>query len=247
MTSTATAALIATRSPPAGYADQTAQPGNTYTYTVIARDAAGNSSAAERSGHGDDQQRDDVLRRLRERRHDPLDDLDGHDGAGPGRQRWHVRGRGGGRRGACLRVQAALPDLDVAVLLDTVLYPHAGLVELGVPLAVPEQLAKGAIAALFVSSGGKLGLRNDVTGVTTTSSAAVSRGSWHTVEMFGSINGTSGDISVWLDGSPVAQLTGIQSLGTTPIGYLQLGDSSATATSDVIYDDVRADPSMIQP
>jgi hypothetical protein len=65
--------------------------------------------------------------------------------------------------------------------------------------------------------------------------------------MFGAINGAAGDISVWLDGSPVAQLTGTQSLGTTAIGYLQLGDSSTTATSDVVYDDVRADPSMIQP
>jgi len=90
-------------------------------------------------------------------------------------------------------------------------------------------------------------LRNDVTGVSTTSSTAVSRNVWHTLELFGSINGTSSSISVWLDGSPVSQLTGTQSLGTNPIGYLQLGDTSTAPTSDVVFDDVKADPSMIQP
>src|SRR5258708_15530259 len=106
---------------------------------------------------------------------------------------------------------------------------------------------KGAIAALYVSSGGKLGLRNDVTAVSTTSTTTASRGTWHTLEMFGSINGRSGYISVWLDGSPVGRLTGRQLLGTNPIGYLQFADTSATATSDVVFDDVEADASMIQP
>jgi hypothetical protein len=98
-----------------------------------------------------------------------------------------------------------------------------------------------------VTSSGKLALRNDVTGVTTTSSTVVSRGAWHTLELYGAINGTSGQISVWLDGSPVAALTGTQSLGTNPIGYLQLGDTSTAAISTVAFDDVKADPSFIQP
>jgi glycyl-tRNA synthetase alpha subunit len=106
---------------------------------------------------------------------------------------------------------------------------------------------KGAIAAVFVSSSGKLGIRNDVTAVTTTSTTSVSRGAWHTLELYGNINGASGQVSVWLDGSPVTQLTGTQSLGANPIGYLQLGDTSTADQFDTVFDDVQADPSFIQP
>jgi hypothetical protein len=98
-----------------------------------------------------------------------------------------------------------------------------------------------------VSSAGKLGLRNDVTAVTTTSTMSVSRGSWHTLELFGSINRASGQISVWLDGTQVGQLTGTQSLGTNAIGYLQLGDTSVTDSFVTVFDDVQADPSFLTP
>src|SRR6266487_1079630 len=66
-------------------------------------------------------------------------------------------------------------------------------------------------------------------------------------ELYGNINGASGQISVWLDGTPVAQLTGTQSLGTNAIGYLQLGDTSTTDSFDTVFDDVQADPSFITP
>jgi len=51
---------------------------------------------------------------------------------------------------------------------------------------------------------------------------------------------------VWLDGSPVGALTGTQNIGTNPIGFLQLGDTSTSAISTVAYDDVRADTSFIK-
>ena len=102
--------------------------------------------------------------------------------------------------------------------------------------------AKGAIAAVFVSSSGKLELRDDVTTVTTTSTTSVSRGAWHTLELYGNINGAPGQASVWLDGSPVSQLTGTQSLGANPIGYLQLGDTSTADQFDAVFDDVQARP-----
>ena len=41
-------------------------------------------------------------------------------------------------------------------------------------------------------------------------------------------------------------LTG-QNLGTNPIGYLQLGDTSTPRTFDVTFDDVHADPLFITP
>jgi hypothetical protein len=104
---------------------------------------------------------------------------------------------------------------------------------------------KGAIVAVYVSSTGRLGMRNDVTSTSTTSSTAVSSGTWHTVELFGDTG--SGQVSVWLDGTQVGALTGPQSLGSSPIGYLQLGDTSSSDTFDVAFDDVRADPLFIQP
>jgi len=238
--------LIASSAPPAGYVDQTAQPGSTYTYTVVARDAAGNSSTPS----------------------DPATVTTSNatmffDGFEAGdMSRWTTS------TGMTVQTQVVNDGSYAAeaAAAGAPAYAYKQLSQTWSSLYYSTRFdvrsqgssnsayllrfrtaTKGAIAALFVSSGGKLGLRNDATGVTTTSSTVVSRGAWHTIEMFGAINGTSGDISVWLDGSPVAQLTGTQSLGTSPIGYLQLGDSSAAATSDVVYDDVKADPSMIQP
>jgi len=99
--------------------------------------------------------------------------------------------------------------------------------------------------AVYVSSTGKLGMRNDVTSSSTTSSTVVSSGTWHTVELYG--DPSSGQVSVWLDRTQVGALTGQQSLGSGPIGYLQLGDTSSSDAFDVVFDDVRADPLFIQP
>jgi len=238
-------ALIGSAAPPAGYVDQTAQPGRTYTYTVVAGDAAGNSSPA--SGPATVTTAGDTMF---------------SDGFESGDMSRWTTSTGVTVQGqvvsdgsfAAEAAAAGAPAYAYEKLSQTwtSLYysTRFDIRSQGANSAYLLRLrtaAKGAIAALFVSSSGKLGLRNDVTGVSTTSSTAVSRATWHTLEMFGSINGDSGDISVWLDGSPVAQLTGIQSLGTTPIGYLQLGDTSTAPTSDVVFHDVKADPSMIQP
>jgi len=240
--------LIASSAPPAGYVDQTAQSGTTYTYTVVARDAAGNASPASAPAT--------VTTAGTTMFFDGFESGD--------MSRW-TTSTGMTVQGQVVNdgsfaaegVAAGAPAYAYKALSQTwtSLYYSArfDIVSQGSNSAYLLRFrtgAKAAIAALYVSSTGKLGLRNDLTGVSTTSSTAVSRGTWHTVEMFGSINGTDGSqgaISVWLDGSPVTQLTGIQSLGTTPIGYLQLGDTSTAPTSDVVYDDVKADPSTIQP
>jgi chitodextrinase len=103
-----------------------------------------------------------------------------------------------------------------------------------------------AMATLFVSSTGKLGLRNDVTGVATTSTTSVSRNAWHTAQVHLTVNGTSSSTEVWLDGTAVADLTlaGIN-LGTNPIGRLELGDPSTARTFDVAFDEVAYDRDFI--
>ena len=103
------------------------------------------------------------------------------------------------------------------------------------------------LATLFVSTTNKLGLRNDVTGVQTTSvTTSVTLNTWHLAQVYVTINGTSSSTAVWLDGTPVASLSqaGID-LNTNPIGRLELGDPSTVHTFDVAFDNVVADTAFI--
>jgi chitodextrinase len=238
--------LIASVAPAAGYLDQTVQAGTTYTYSVVAKDAAGNSSQASNTATVTTPANSTMF-------------FDGFESGGLAQ--WttstgmsvqsQVVNDGshaaeavasGASAYAYEQLSQTWPALYYSTRFDIVSQTAGSAYLLRLRTA-----AKGAIAAVFVTSSGKLGIRNDVTAVTTTSTTSVSRGTWHTLELYGNINGTSGQVSVWLDGSPVSQLTGVQSLGTNPIGYLQLGDTSASDQFDTVFDDVQADPSFIQP
>jgi fibronectin type 3 domain-containing protein len=105
-----------------------------------------------------------------------------------------------------------------------------------------------SLLGVYVSNTGRLGIRNDASGGTSTTSTAippVSLGNWHTLLVQVSIAGASGQVGVWLDGSAVPDLTGTQNLGTSPVDRIQLGDkdnsSSSSTTYDVLYDDVVVD------
>jgi len=50
--------------------------------------------------------------------------------------------------------------------------------------------------------------------------------------------GTPSVTEVWLDGSPVAQLSNTGDLGATNFGQFLLGQTSTTGTYDVAFDDV---------
>jgi chitodextrinase len=233
--------LIASTAPPSGYLDQTVQPGTTYRYYVVARDAAGNSSQPSNTATVTTSTDSTMF-------------FDGFE-TGDLSQWTTTTGMTvqtqtvydgnfaaqatatGAAAYAYKQLSQTWPSLYYSARFD-VLSRSAG----SAYLLRLRTASKGAIAAVYVSSTGKLGLRNDVTSTTTTSSTAVSFGSWHTLEMYGSINGTSSQISVWLDGTLVGQLSGTQSLGTTPIGYLQLGDTSTSDQFVTAFDDVRADP-----
>ncbi len=98
----------------------------------------------------------------------------------------------------------------------------------------------GAIGSVFVSSTGKLSFRNDTTSATTASTLTVTPGVWHEVELHLLIAGASGQADTLLDGaSAVSQ---VASLGTSPIGRLELGDPSVARTFDVAFDNVLANP-----
>jgi fibronectin type 3 domain-containing protein len=98
-----------------------------------------------------------------------------------------------------------------------------------------------ALARLWLSSTGKLSTRNDVTGVSTTSSTAIAKGGWYTVRVRALVAGAAGRIDVWLNGAKVAALSKTESLGTSPTGRLQLGDEATGKTYDVVLDDVAVD------
>ncbi len=99
---------------------------------------------------------------------------------------------------------------------------------------------------LFLSASGHLDLHNDATGTTTTSTGTVAPGSgWHALELH--LNLAAGIVEVWLDGAPVAALDqSAATLGPNPIGVLQIGDT-ANDTYDVIFDDAAFGTSRIGP
>ncbi len=100
----------------------------------------------------------------------------------------------------------------------------------------------GSLGYLFVTTAGKLALRNDVGAVTTTSATNFTSGAWHAVELRVRINGASSSTEVWLDGTRVNDLSLTnQNWGVIPIGKVQIGEVQAGRTYKVAFDDVAFD------
>ena len=104
-----------------------------------------------------------------------------------------------------------------------------------------------SIVYLYRGSTGKLTFRNQVTGATTSSATLVSLGVWHEAQLRVRINGISSESEVWLDGVRVNDLSLMQSLGTTPIGRVQVGENTTGRTYDVAFDDVALGTRYIAP
>jgi large repetitive protein len=106
--------------------------------------------------------------------------------------------------------------------------------------------ADASLGYLFVSTSGKLGLRDDVAATTTTSATSVSAG-WHSLELHLTINGTSSVTEVWLDGVKVNDLSLTANWGTTPIGRFQIGEVQNARTYNVVFDDAVFDIQRVGP
>src|SRR6266508_1289648 len=104
-----------------------------------------------------------------------------------------------------------------------------------------------SLLGVFISSTGKLSYRNDVTSANTTSSTTVSQGVWHDLQIRVLINGSASQTEVWLDGNRIDALSKTDSLGTTPIGRIQLGENSTGRTYDIAFDGVEVDTIFISP
>jgi hypothetical protein len=91
-----------------------------------------------------------------------------------------------------------------------------------------------------VTSTDRLALRNDIANVSTASTVTVAQGVWHSLSVHFVVGDTTGSSqSVTLDGAPVAALARTDTLGTTPVGIVQLGEASTGRIYDIAYDDVR--------
>jgi chitodextrinase len=93
----------------------------------------------------------------------------------------------------------------------------------------------GAILTILRRSDNKLAYYNEVTGVTTVG-PVVSAGAWHELEVHVLINGASSLIEVWLDGTRITALSKTDSLGTTPVGRVYIGDPATGRTFDYAFD-----------
>jgi len=93
----------------------------------------------------------------------------------------------------------------------------------------------GAILTILRRSDGRLAYYNEVTGVTTVG-PTVSTGSWHELEVHVLVNGGSSLVEVWLDGNKLTTLSKTDSLGTTPVGRVYIGDPAGGRTFDSVFD-----------
>src|SRR5207244_464451 len=72
----------------------------------------------------------------------------------------------------------------------------------------------GQLLTLYVSSSGKLYERNEVSNASQTSATVVTPGVWHTLQARLVVAGASSQVTVWLDGVAVGELSIGQNLGT---------------------------------
>ncbi len=101
--------------------------------------------------------------------------------------------------------------------------------------------ADRAIVGLYMSSTGRLGLRNDVTAVSKASSTSLSLNRWYTLELHAIVNGAASTIEVSVDGVKLTDVsTTATDLGTSPVGMLQVGENASGPSYDFLYDDVTA-------
>jgi hypothetical protein len=95
------------------------------------------------------------------------------------------------------------------------------------------------LVSLKVNTARKLILRNEVAGSNIASATTVGFGAWHEAELHVVVAGASSTVEVSFDGTPVAGLSVTTTLGTNPVGRIQIG-TTGSSTADIAFDDVQA-------
>jgi hypothetical protein len=73
--------------------------------------------------------------------------------------------------------------------------------------------------AVSVTNNFKLSFRNDITGVSTTSTTTVTSGVWHELQTRILVNGAAGESEIWLDGVRIDSLSIPQDFGQSLVGH----------------------------
>jgi hypothetical protein len=224
-------------------ADPTAQPGTTYSYTVRARDAAGNVSAASDPAtvttpaqppplFADGFESGSLAAWTSASAGMTVQAAEVHSGAAA------ARATGSGTTAGYARKTLAgtYPDLYYRAWVQ-ILAQGANSADL-----LKLQTAAGSsIITVFVDAAGHLKLYNDGQRTTVYSPAVVGRAAWHEVQLHATVTGgAGGQVEVWLDGTRIPQLSVTQALGSAPIGRLVLGNIAANRDYDLAFDDVAA-------
>jgi chitodextrinase len=222
------------------YRDSSVTPNASYTYKLIARDVAGNASGYSNSATV---QTGDIFADGFET--GDLSKWSSVSGLTASQAlvdtgTWGARSTSDGTSGASAQVTL---DAGVSDLYYRLRFQKVSQGAVSVNLARLRTSTNAAIATAFVSSTGRLGYRNDLTGISTTSPAPVSAGAWHELQFHVTVAGGSSQVELWLDGVNV--MTQADSLGTAPIGRLELGETSTSKTFDYAYDNVFASPSFV--
>jgi chitodextrinase len=224
------------------FSDTTVAGGVTYSYTVEAFDAAGNRSPASDPAIVttpspylfSDSFETGNFSRWTTNAGLVAQQQDVYSGA------WAARATGGDSGPSAAYLQLAGPQSSVYFQVRFQVVAQSGNVYLG-----KLRTAAGAsLLGVYLSSGGAVSVRNDVTGQSTTSSTIVTAGSWHTLQVH-ALTGAQGRIEVWIDGVAVTALTGPASLGSTPVGRVQLGENTKSKNFNMALDDVVVSTSFI--
>jgi len=231
--------VIASIPASASYADTSVSPLTSYTYKLLAKDAAGNVSGFSNS----------VGLTTPEVFTDGFESgtVSKWTAAGLTAQQaevdtgsWAARATSTGSAGAS--AQTTL-DAGIGEMYYRTRFKILSQGSNSVSLARVRTAANGSLASAFVSSTGRLSYRNDTNASTVTSAQTVSKNLWHELQVHVTVNGSSSLVDLWLDG--VSAVSTTDTLGTSPIARLELGDPSTGRTFDVAFDNVVANRTFI--
>jgi chitodextrinase len=225
---------IATLGPVTASSDLTGLPATTATYAVRALDAAGNvsdpSATATATTPGTNVLSDGF----------EAGSLAGWSATGPFSAQQQEVFAGVWAARAAATGSGAFANRTLPSPLSS-LYVRARfkVVSLGANAATVLKVRTGSasVLGLFLDSSSRLGSRNDAAAITTQSSALVGPG-WHLLLVRAVVGGAASETEVWLDGVRIDALARTDSLGTTAISRVELGDRTTGRTFDIAFDDV---------
>jgi hypothetical protein len=94
------------------------------------------------------------------------------------------------------------------------------------------------LVRVSINGSGRLVYRNEVAGVNRVSTTTPTNGVWHELSVRTFADGTTGQVTVMLDGVSVAGLDLVENIGTDAIGRVTLGDETNVDVHSTAYDDL---------